>query len=76
MNTHLIKLYQVYTDGVGTFYATKSEARKAFDAATEGAELTEETVATDRRTLCQIINLTGGFVCRSKVLQTKLEAKW
>ena len=67
----MITLYQVHTEDGGTFYPTKAEALKAFDAATGDTELTSERVGTDRRTLCDIINGTGGYVYGSKVIKMK-----
>jgi hypothetical protein len=67
----MITLYQVYTEDGGTFYPTKAEALKAFDAVTGDAELSAENVGTDRGTLCDIINGTGAYVYSSKVIKMK-----
>jgi hypothetical protein len=70
----MITLYQVHTEDGGTFYPTKAEALKAFDAVTGDAELSSENVGTDRGTLCDIINGTGGYVYGSKVIKMKKAA--
>ena len=67
----MITLYQVYTEDGGSFYPIKAEALTAFDFATGDAELTAKNVGTDRRTLCDIINGTGGYVYGSKVIKVK-----
>ena len=67
----MITLYQVYSENGGTFYSNKAEALAAFEAASGDAELTYERVGTDRRTLCDIINGTGGYVYESKVIKAK-----
>jgi hypothetical protein len=66
-----MNLYQVYTEDGGIFYPTKAEALAAFELAGGDAELTYERVGTDRRTLCDIINGTGGYVYGSKVIKVK-----
>lgn len=67
----MITLYQVHTEDRGTFYSNRAEALVAFKSAAGDAELTSERVGTDRRTLCDIINGTGGYVYGSKVIEVK-----
>ena len=67
----MITLYQVYTENGGTFYPNKAEALAAFESAAGDAELSQERVLTDRRTLCGIINGTGGYVYGSEVIKRK-----